>query len=118
MEGCGPDGSDITATMSLMDWYYCLNSSSAKYDFTSNALTEAQRLPLIAALEKAVLQAYYSVPLYNNFSASLISYKVDYVTYEYNTFMGYGGMKYMTYNFSDVEWAAEVAKQQGQLNYK
>ena len=118
MPGVGENGEDITDTLSLQDWYYCLNSSSAKYDFTSNALTEAQRLPLIAALEKAVLQACYSVPLYNNFGASLISYKVDYVTYEYNTFMGYGGMKYMTYNFSDVEWNAEVAKQGGQLNYK
>ena len=120
MEGVkGEDGEDITDTMSLMDWYDCLNGNSGcKYDFSSNALPEAKRLQLIAALEKEVLQVYYTVPLQNSFSASLISFKVDYVTYEYNTFMGYGGVKYMTYNYCDVEWAAMVKSQNNQLNYK
>jgi hypothetical protein len=119
IKGVGENGADITDTMSLIDWYNCLNGASgAKYDFSSNALEESQRLQLIAALEKEVLQVYYSVPLYNDFSASLISYKVDYVTYEYNTFLGYGGIRYMTYNFSDAEWEGEVAKVNGEFNYK
>ena len=119
MKGVGENGADITETMSLMDWYNCLNgASSAKYDWSSNALPEAKRAQLVAALEKEVLASYYAVPLYNNFSASLLSYKVDYITYEYNTFLGYGGMKYMTYNFDDAAWAAMVAAENGQLNYK
>ena len=61
---------------------------------------------------------YYTVPVANEFSASLLSYKVDYITYEYNTFMSYGGIKYMKYNFTDAEWAAEVAAQGGVLDYK
>ena len=119
MKGVGENGADITETMSLLGWYDCLNGASgAKYDWSSNALEESQRLQLIAALEKEVLKVYYTVPLYNNFSASLLSYKVDYVTYEYNTFMSYGGIKYMTYNFDDAAWAAEVEKNGGELNYK
>ena len=119
MKGVGENGADVTDTMSLMDWYYCLNGAGgAKYDFSATALPNEQRLQLIAALEKEVLNAYYTVPLYNNFTASLLSYKVDFITYEYNTFMGYGGLRYMTYNFNDEEWAAEVAKQNGELNYK
>ena len=119
MKGVGEDGADITETMSLMDWYNCLNGDTdAKYDWSSAALPESQRLQLIAALEKEVLVAGYTVPLANSFSASLISYQCDYVTYEYNTFLGYGGVKYMTYNFDDAAWAAEVAKYDGQLNYK
>jgi ABC-type oligopeptide transport system substrate-binding subunit len=117
MEGCAADGSDITATMSLMDWYNCLNGKGA-YNFSASALPQEKRLPLIAALEKQVLQVYYSVPVSYSFAASLLSYKVDYITYEYNTFMGYGGMKYMKYNFTDAEWAAEVAAQGGELDYK
>jgi ABC-type oligopeptide transport system substrate-binding subunit len=106
-------------TMSLMDWYNCLNGATgAKYDFSATELEQEQRLPLIAALEAEVLKVYYSVPLYNSFAASLISYKVDYITYEYNTFMGYGGIRYMTYNFDDAAWEAEVAKQGNELNYK
>ena len=119
MKGVGEDGGDITETMTLLEWYDCLNGgSSAEYDWSSNALEESQRLQLIAALEKEVLKAYYTVPLYYNFAASLLSYKVDYITYEYNTFMGYGGMKYMTFNYDDAGWAAEVAKYNGELNYK
>ena len=119
MKGVAEDGGDITETMSLIDWYNCLNGAAgAKYDWSETALPNAKRLQLIAALEQEVLKVYYTVPLYNNFGASLISYKVDYITYEYNTFMGYGGMKYMTYNFDDAAWAAEVQKQNGELNYK
>ncbi len=119
MKGVGENGADITDNMSLIDWYNCLNGAAgAKYDFSANALEQSQRLQLIAALEKEVLKVYYSVPLYNNFSASLISFKCEYVTYEYNTFMGYGGMKYMTYNFTDQEWAGVVADAGGQLDYK
>ena len=117
MKGVGENGEDITETMSLMDWYYCLNGSGA-YDWSAGALDQDLRLQLIAALEKEVLKVYYSVPLYNNFGASLLSYKVDYITYEYNTFMSYGGMKYMTYNYDDTEWAAEIAKNNGEFNYK
>ena len=119
MVGVGEDGGDITETMSLMDWYLCLNGdSSAKYDWSSNAIPESKRLQLIAALEEAVLTQYYSVPIQYYFSASLLSYKVDYITYEYNTFMGYGGMKYMTYNYDDYDWAILLHENNGQLNYK
>lgn len=119
MKGVGENGEDITATMGLIEWYNCLNGATgAKYDWSEGALENSKRLQLIAALEKEVLKVYYTVPLYNNFSASLLSYKVDYVTYEYNTFMAYGGFKYMKYNYDDAAWEAEVAKQGGELNYK
>ena len=74
--------------------------------------------PDFVALEKEVLKVYYSIPLYNDFSASLISYKVDYITYEYNTFMSYGGIKYMTYNYTNAEWDAVVEENNFVLDYK
>ncbi len=117
MKGVGENGADITETMSLIDWYNCLNGTGA-YDWSATALEQSQRLQLIAALEEQVLTAYYTVPLYNEFGASLLSYQMDYITYEYNTFMSYGGMKYMTYNFDDAAWAEQVAAAGGELNYK
>ena len=119
MKGVGENGEDITDTMSLIDWYNCLNGiSGCKYDWSEATLKQEQRLQLIAALEAQVLQTYYTVPMLNSFSASLLSYKVDYITYEYNTFMGYGGLKYMTYNYTDSEWADAVAAQGNELDYK
>ncbi len=108
-----------TYNYDLITWWNCLNGTAdAPHDWSATALEQEKRLPLIAALEKQILLTYYSVPVYYTFSASLISFKVDYITYEYNTFMGYGGMKYMKYNFNDAEWAAEVAAQNGELDYK
>ena len=118
MVGVGPNGEDITETMSLIDWYNCLNGlEGCKYDWSEATLKEEQRLQLIAALEAQVLQMYYTVPMINSYSASLLSYKLEYITYEYNTFMGYGGLKYATYKYTDQEWEAAVAEQNGQLDY-
>lgn len=113
------NGEDITDEMSLMDWYDCLNGASgARYNFGAQALDNELRLQLIAALEEQILKVYYAVPLYNNYSAALRSYKINYMSYEYNTFMAYGGLKYMTYNYSDAEWTKVVAAQGGELNYR
>jgi hypothetical protein len=69
-------------------------------------------------IEKEVLSVFYTVPTYNNFSASMLSHKLDYITYEYNTFMGYGGIKYWTHNYDDAQWAKFVKSNDGKLNYK
>jgi ABC-type transport system substrate-binding protein len=92
-------------TMSLISWYACLNGDpSAPFNWAEGFVSNDVRLGIIAALEKEILSVYYTVPLQNYYSASLLSYKVDYVTQDYNTFMGYGGIRYMTYNYSDEEW--------------
>ena len=76
------------------------------------------QLAALGAVETAILQAYYSVPVFSRYSASLMGYKTDYISYEYNTFMGYGGIRYMSYNFDDAEWSAFVQSKGGELNYK
>lgn len=105
----------FTTTTDLLTWYGWLNK-----EWASGTLNEEFRLTLIARLEKEVLTQYYSVPITNYFSASLISYQVDYITYEYNTFMGYGGIQYMTYNYDDAAWETWVAENSvaGEINYK
>lgn len=110
---------DTELTMSLMDWYNCLNGiAGSAYDWSANAVSQETRLPLIAALEEQVLLAYYTLPMFNEYSASLMSFKTDYISYEYNTFMGYGGIRYMTYNYNNGDWADYVSSKGGQLNYK
>lgn len=76
------------------------------------------QLTALGAVETAILKAYYSIPVYSRYSASLMGYKVDYVSYEYNTFMGYGGIRYMTFNYDDTAWAEFVASNNNILNYK
>ncbi len=119
IDGLTPDDNhpDGSYTYNLKQW----NSNiQGKSDCVVNfALRSTEdRLKVLGALETEILNAYYSVPVYSRYSASLISYKCDYNSYEYNTFVGYGGMQYMTYHFDDAEWAEFVASKGGTLNYK
>ena len=108
-----PDGS---YTFNLKQWN---SNMQGKSDCVINfsLYPTADRLKILGAIETAVLNAYYSVPVYSRYSASLMSYKCDYNSYEYNTFVGYGGMQYMTYHFDDAEWAEFVSSKGGTLNY-
>ena len=50
--------------------------------------------------------------------AQIRGQQVNYYTEEYIFGMGFGGVKYYTYNYTDAEWDAYVAANNGQLNYK
>lgn len=108
-------------TYNLEQWRYILQGKEKEGEklpnFKNNFSMEDQ-LTALGAVEAAILKEYYSVPVFSLYYANLMGYKTDYVTYEYNTFMGYGGIRYMSYNFDDTEWAAFVAEKGGTLNYK
>lgn len=123
--GWDPDTVELTITLNGKDYTYNLNEwnsnmqgkADAKLNLTLAPFTEQDRLTVLGKVEAAVLQAYYSIPVYARTSAALMSYKTDYISYEYNTFMSYGGLRYMSYNFDDAEWAAFVSAKGGKLNY-
>ena len=104
-------------TYNLEQWRLILQGKEGCPVNFKNFSMEDQ-LTALGAVEAAILKEYYSVPVFSLYSASLMGYKTDYVTYEYNTFMGYGGIRYMSYNFDDTEWAAFVSEKGGTLNYK
>ena len=78
----------------------------------------ADRLHVLAALEGAVLQNYDFIPLMNDASAKLKGMKIEYYTEDEIYPLSRGGVKYMTYNYTDAEWDAFVTEQGGTLNYK
>ena len=105
-------------TMSLIEWYNCLNGiEGAKYNWSIGQLEQSKRVTLIAALEREILIQYYTVPIQYSFSSSMISYQIEYKTRTYNTFMGYGGMRYLTYTYDDAEWEAAVQAAGGEIDY-
>jgi len=77
-----------------------------------------ERLLLLGALEGAILSTCDLIPLTNESSADLKGMQINYYTDEYVFGIGRGGIKYMTYNYTDDEWAAFVRSEGGQLNYK
>ncbi len=104
---------DKEYTYSFYDWYIELCEGQW-------ALADTEtRLEVLAAIEGAVLDEYCAVPIWNDRSASLISQKVEYITYDFKSSYSdaYGGLRFMTYNYTDEEWEKYCADQNNQLKY-
>ncbi len=111
------DHKDGVYTYNLEQWRLILQGKDGCPVNFKNFPMEDQ-LTALGAVETAILKEYYSIPVFSRYSASLMGYKVDYISYEYNTFMGYGGIRYMTFNYDDTAWAEFVASNNNILNYK
>ncbi len=116
------DGVDYTA--SVWDWTTSISGAAIK---ATNAAGEEvqltreqtnQNLHILAALENCVLQNYDFIPLTGDNSAALKGMQIEYFLEDEVFPLGRGGIKYMTYNYTDAEWDAFVAEQGGVLNYK
>ena len=116
------DGKALTA--SVWDWTCAINGNkiTAK-DAEGNEVVLEQgavyhNLAILAALENCVLQNYDFIPLTGDNSASLKGMQIEDLLEDEVFPLGRGGIKYMTYNYSDAEWAQFVTEQGGELNYK
>ena len=77
----------------------------------------AGKLQILAAVEKGILEQYHCIPLATDCVASMLSYKLSYYTENYNIMYGFGGLRLMSYNYHDAEWASYVSSQNGELVY-
>lgn len=93
---------------------------SGDYVYVSAGVSAASsiRLAVLAAVETAVLEQYDMIPVGTEASATMKGMKIKYGTEEYVYGVGRGGVKYMTYNYTDTEWTEFVDAQGGTLNYK
>jgi len=121
----------VTYTASVYEWYESINNTPITATVTGTdttaelvfpySLDEAEaekRVTVLAALENVVLQNYDFIPLMNDASAKLKGMQIEYYTEDEIFPLSRGGVKYMTYNYTDAEWDAYVAEQGGTLNYK
>lgn len=115
------DGAGETLTMSVYNWYCCLNGIASangqpyEYNWGAGFVDESVRLELTAAIEEKVIEQYYSIPCTSQYSATVQGAKFSYISDEYNTFMGFGGMRYMIVNYNDSEWDSFVSQHGGDL---
>ena len=75
------------------------------------------KLAITAQLEEIYLKFYYRIPLAATTICTLLSYQVKYYTEDYNIMYGFGGLRLMTYNYSDAAWADFVESEGGTLTY-
>ena len=75
-------------------------------DYGSEAWTKQHRyiLNVLAGLEAAYLKRFEAVPLVARASTSLNSFKIENGSKTYINLMGYGGLRYLTFNMDDYDW--------------
>ncbi len=103
-------GAGETITMSLQNWFFCLNGLAAEkeapvvYNWGEGFAPANARLTILSALEEVVIGESYSVMLIGDAGGSFLGAKFSQFSDEYNTFMGFGGMRYLEVNYNDGEW--------------
>ncbi len=104
---------DEKVTMTWQQWSTCM-VGAGKYADASNEV----KLQILSQLEKAFLGKYYCIPLCSNTASSMLSYKTDYFTENYSIMYGFGGMRLMTYNYTNAQWKEFVKDSGGTLSYQ
>ena len=116
------EGAGETITMSVQNWYYCLNGLGADmeqaktYNWGAGFAPTEARLTILAALEELVIKESRSVMLIADSGGSFLGAKFAYFSDEENVFMGFGGIRYMEVKYTDAEWAEFVKANNNDLS--
>lgn len=116
------EGAGETITMSIQNWYFCLNglAETEEQEKTYNwdagyAPTEA-RLMILSALEEVTIKESRSVMLIADGGGSFLGAKFSYFSEDEHTFMGFGGLRYIEVNYTDAEWTEFVKQNNNDLS--
>lgn len=105
------DGEAETETKTYDGWQKSIAAGGA-YATASNDI----KLEILSALEYNLLSGFRTLPLCVIADVTLRSKKVNYATENANIFVAYGGVRLMTYKYSDAEWA-NFCKDKNNLKY-
>ncbi len=106
------DGTTVTETRTFEEWSNTINGDG---EYTKDPI---ERLQVFSQLETGILNTYQCIPLGTYVAASLQSYKVQNAMEDYHIMYGFGGFRYLKFNYNDEEWAAFVKENNNQLNYE
>ena len=115
------EGAGETITMSAQNWYFCINGlaqvngQEKTYNWDAGYAPSEARLTVMAALEELVITESRSIMLIGDYSGSLLGAKFSNFDDYQNTFMGFGGLRYMVVNYTDEEWIDFVEANKGNL---
>ena len=114
---------------SFHDWYTAMNSgdefSEAVYgdglqpgDENYEAWYEVhnKKLNVLAGLEAGILSRFEAVPLVARGTSSLLGFKVENATDTYVSLVGYGGIRFMTFNYTNEQWSSFCAENNNSLS--
>lgn len=106
-------------TYSFWQWGGSLSGDATQSGVTinySNADYETKVL-IASTLEFYWLSQYCSVPVNYDAVTNLVSKQINFATKTYIQLLEFGGIRYMTYNYTDAEWSTYISNSNN-LNYK
>lgn len=74
-----------------------------------------KKLNVLAGLEAGIVNRFEAVPLVARGSSSLLGFKVDYATDKYVSLVGYGGVRFLEFNYTNAEWSNFCANNNNDL---
>ena len=116
------EGAGEEITMTVQNWYYCLNGlaetegQAKTYNWGEGFAPVEARLMILSALEELTIKESRSVMLIADSGGSFLGAKFSYFSEDEHTFMGFGGMRYMEVNYTDAEWTDFVAQNNNDLS--
>ncbi len=116
------EGAGESITMSVQNWYYCLNGLAASenqaktYNWSEGYAPVEVRLMILSALEELTIKESRSVMLIADSGGSFLGAKFSYFSEDEHTFMGFGGLRYIEVNYTDAEWADFVKANNNDLS--
>ena len=126
LNGDGDQGSD--EYRSFDKWYNDLNTGSefseAKFgddiqegdaDYEEYLKIHNKKLTALAGLEAGILNRFEAVPLVARGTSSLLGFKVENATDTYVSLIGYGGIRFLKFNYTNSEWSAYCSSHNNQL---
>lgn len=101
-------------TQSFTAWY-----NQMKNITTTTKANKDKKLTILAGLEAGILSRFEAIPLVARGTSSLTSFKVENGSSNYVSLVGYGGIRFMTFNYptsgSGETWDNFVSKNGGDL---
>ena len=99
-------------TYSVTEFWQMLRGEGAGLPDWSGIGAE-QRQTVLAGLEAAILDEHCVVPVLRQGTAQLRSYRIRFGRETYGPGLGRGGVRYLTFDYTDGAWAAYCAAQTG-----
>lgn len=106
-----------TFTSDVKNWSDWLANRNDKdiLDTEGKALPNGTSLSLdvlqqvFAEVEREYLAQFVAIPIYYRNSVALDSYKAESAVKEYVNLVGYGGIRFMTFNYDDAAWTTFIS---------
>jgi len=94
------------------DWYKVMTDIVVPDDAEDPSKTTEynQKYNILAALETGIINRFEAIPLVARGSSSLESFKVEQATKSYVTLVGYGGIRFMKFNYTNSEWSSFLSE--------